>query len=373
MDDCATVLTIIRLQVGAGISTAAGIPDFRSPDTGLYANLARLNLPAPEAVFSIEYFRANPRPFYALRKEMHHDRCKPTITHVFLRLLYEKGRLLKVFTQNIDGLERAAGVPAEMVVEAHGSFASQRCIECKAAYPLDLMQKAIEADDVPLCPDCMGIVKPDVVFFGEPLPSSFLLNRTLPAAADLCIVMGTSLSVQPFASLPSMCSDGTPRVLINLTPAGGIGSRSDDVVLLGECDDGVMKLAEALGWLEELEALWSKINPEKATAALQNRKKKMEPITRDEQLREEVEKVTEEVEHTLDLSQAHEERVRAQLRAMEVKEIHESKTTEDIEKIMRPSSPSAEKIDGTTDVNTQGAGHITSERQTEKSKSDSSL
>lgn len=300
-------------------------------------------------------------------------RCKPTITHAFLKLLYDKGRLLKLFTQNIDCLEREAGVPPEMIIEAHGSFASQRCIECKVPYPSELMKKALEADDVPLCPECMNYIKPDVVFFGEPLPASFLLNRTLPAAADLCIVMGTSLTVQPFASLPTMCREGTPRVLINLTPAGGIGSRTDDVLLLGECDDGVMKLAEALGWLEELEALWTRINPEKATASLLTKEKRTEPITRDEQLREEVEKVTEEVEHTLDLSQAHEERVRAQLHSMEVKRHQEPTKPEDEEKIMRPSNAPADEIDGVRHTNDQTDGHDTTERQQEKPKPDSSL
>ncbi|EEP76100.1 hypothetical protein UREG_00949 [Uncinocarpus reesii 1704] len=327
----------IVVMVGAGISTAAGIPDFRSPDTGIYANLARLNLPTPEAVFDIEYFRTDPRPFYALTKEMLPGKAKPTLTHSFIKLLYDKGRLLKLFTQNIDCLEREAGIPPEMIVEAHGSFATQSCIECKSPYPADLMQKAIEANDVPLCPGCLNLVKPDVVFFGEPLPSTFLLNRTLPAAADLCIVMGTSLTVRPFSSLPSLCRDETPRILINLTQAGGLGSRPDDVLVLGECDDGVMKLAEALGWREELEALWAKVNPEKASKA--PREKRTTPITKDEHLKEEVDKLTEEVGHALDVSQAHEERVRAQLQAIDVKERREAGANEQEGNIMQSSNP----------------------------------
>jgi NAD+-dependent protein deacetylase SIR2 len=122
-------------QTGAGISTSAGIPDFRSPDTGLYANLARLNLPFAEAVFDISYFRNNPLPFYTLAHELYPGRYRPTITHFFTKLLYDKGLLLKLFTQNIDCLEREAGVPGEMIVEAHGSFASQKCIECKTEFP----------------------------------------------------------------------------------------------------------------------------------------------------------------------------------------------------------------------------------------------
>jgi NAD-dependent histone deacetylase SIR2 len=111
-------------QTGAGISTSAGIPDFRSPETGLYANLTRLNLPYPEAVFDIDFFRKTPEPFYALAQELYPGKFRPTITHSFISLLHQKGLLLKLFTQNIDCLEREAGVPGDKIIEAHGSFAS---------------------------------------------------------------------------------------------------------------------------------------------------------------------------------------------------------------------------------------------------------
>lgn len=262
-------------------------------------------------MFNIEFFRVNPRPFYALGRELYPGRFKPTITHCFFTLLYRKGRLLKLFTQNVDCLERAAGLPGEMIVEAHGSFASQRCIDCKSHYPDDLMKKALATGEVPHCqtPQCNGLVKPDIVFFGEPLPESFILNRTLPAAADLCIILGTSLKVQPFASLPSMCRKGTPRLLINKERVGGLGSRPDDVLVLGDCDDGVRKLAEALGWLEELEALYREFNPNPGERKIQS----MPPKTREELLQDETERLSEEVERTLRLSREHEERVRRDL------------------------------------------------------------
>ncbi len=200
-------------QTGAGISTSAGIPDFRSPDTGLYANLERLNLPYAEAVFDISYFRQNPYPFYMLAHELYPGKFRPTISHSFVRLLYDKGLLMKLFTQNIDCLEREAGVPGDKIVEAHGSFAKQSCIDCKRPFPDDLMRELIAEKEVPECqiPECGGLVKPDIVFFGEQLPEDFHRNRSLPASADLCIVMGTSLTVQPFASLPGFCSEGVPR------------------------------------------------------------------------------------------------------------------------------------------------------------------
>ncbi|MCJ1252171.1 Sir2 histone deacetylase Hst2 [Trapelia coarctata] len=288
-------------MTGAGISTSAGIPDFRSPDTGVYSNLARLNLPYPEAVFDISFFRNNPHPFYALAHELYPGKFRPTISHSFVALLSDKGLLLKLFTQNIDCLEREAGVPDEMIIEAHGSFARQRCIDCKAQHPDDLMRTTVEQGEVPHCltPECNGLVKPDIVFFGEQLPEEFFQNRALPASADLCIVMGTSLSVQPFASLPQICSEGVPRVLINKEVVGGLGSRADDVILLGDCDDGVRQLASALGWLDELEKLWAATNP----VAYKDQPQKTK--TADEILEEEITKLTADVAQTLKVSHDH--------------------------------------------------------------------
>ncbi|EHY59873.1 Sir2 histone deacetylase Hst2 [Exophiala dermatitidis] len=301
----------IVVMTGAGISTSAGIPDFRSPDTGLYANLARLNLPYAEAVFDISYFRNNPYPFYTLAHELYPGKYRPTVAHSFISLLNKKGKLLKLFTQNIDCLEREAGVPADKIVEAHGSFATQRCIECGTEYPDNLMKEMISKKEVPHCirKSCNGLVKPDIVFFGEALPESFHRNRSLPAKADLAIIMGTSLTVQPFASLPSFVREDTPRVLINLERVGTLGSRPDDVLLLGDCDAGVRKFADALGWREELEQLWESTNPDKA-----ERDRQEEPVKdRQERLDEEVEKLTRDIDASLKLSSEANLRIREAL------------------------------------------------------------
>ncbi|CAM6092809.1 unnamed protein product [Calypogeia fissa] len=298
----------IVVLTGAGVSTSAGIPDFRSPKTGLYANLARLNLPYAEAVFDISYFRENPSPFYALARELHPGRFKPTVTHAFISLLAKKGLLYMLYTQNIDCLDRAAGVPAEKIVEAHGSFATQRCIDCHAAFPDDLMQAAVQSGDVPYCtvPTCKGLVKPDVVFFGEALPHSFFLNRARIANANLVIVMGTSLTVQPFASLPQFALEGIPRLLINLERVGGLGMRVDDVCILSECDAGVRRLADELGWREELEALWKEVSGQEASGD-GGAETAPDTRTKDEILADEIENLTREVDHTLKLSKAHQE------------------------------------------------------------------
>jgi NAD-dependent histone deacetylase SIR2 len=296
----------IVVMSGAGISTSAGIPDFRSPETGLYANLARLNLPFAEAVFSIDYFRQKPEPFYELASELYPGKFRPTITHSFITLLYTKGLLLKHFTQNIDCLDREAGLPGKFTVEAHGSFATQRCIDCKLEYPDDEMLEKVQKKEIPRCKNksCNGLVKPDIVFFGEQLPAEFFANRTLPGEADLCIVMGTSLTVQPFASLPSLVQEHVPRVLINLEQVGNLGMRADDVLLLEDCDSGVRKLAEACGWLEELEEMWEETGIKFKIASKQKDKDKGDgKKSKDEALEDEIEKLTKDVDQTLRLAE----------------------------------------------------------------------
>ena len=275
----------------------------------MYANLARLNLPYAEAVFDIAYFRRNPLPFYTLAHELYPGKYQPTISHSFISLLNKKGRLLKLFTQNIDCLEQEAGVPSDKIVYAHGSFATQRCIECETEYPGDRMKEMVQKMEVPHCirKSCNGLVKPDIVFFGEALPESFHRNRSLPAKADLAIVMGTSLTVQPFASLPSFVREETPRVLLNFEQVGGLGSRADDVLLLQDCDQGVRKFADALGWREELEQEWAKTSPAKTE------KKETIAKTRQEKLDEQVEKLTKEIDASLKISGEAGDRIRAEL------------------------------------------------------------
>ena len=188
-------------------------------------------------------------------------------------------------------------------MEAHGSFATQRCIDCETEFPGDLMKKLVMSKEVPRClrKTCNGLVKPDIVFFGEALPEAFLRNRSLPSQADLVIVMGTSLTVQPFASLPSFVREETPRILINLERVGGLGGRADDVLLLGDCDAGVRKFADALGWREELEDLWKKTVSSKAA----RKEQALPPKSRDEKLEDEVEKLTQEIEKSLKVTEEH--------------------------------------------------------------------
>lgn len=193
-----------------------------------------------------------------LARELYPGKFLPTVSHAFIALLAQKGLLHVLFTQNIDCLERSAGVPGDKIVEAHGSFATQRCVDCKEEFDADLMREHVERGEVPRCEadGCDGLVKPDIVFFGEALPSAFRDRAPETSAADLVLILGTSLTVFPFAGLPELAGEGRPRVLFNRERVGGIGVRADDVVALGPCDARVRELADHLGWRDELERLW---------------------------------------------------------------------------------------------------------------------
>ncbi|XP_072322209.1 NAD-dependent protein deacetylase sirtuin-3, mitochondrial isoform X2 [Scyliorhinus torazame] len=183
----------IVVMSGAGISTPSGIPDFRSPGSGLYDNLQQYDIPYPEAIFEINYFFHNPKPFFALAKQLYPGNCKPNFTHYFVRLLHQKELLLRMYTQNIDGLERIAGIPPEKLVEAHGTFATATCTVCRENFSWEQLRGDVLERKVPHCPCCSGVIKPDIVFFGEQLPANFHQYIFDLPSADLLIILGTSL------------------------------------------------------------------------------------------------------------------------------------------------------------------------------------
>ncbi|XP_068168726.1 NAD-dependent protein deacetylase sirtuin-3, mitochondrial [Antennarius striatus] len=257
----------VVVMAGAGISTPSGIPDFRSPGSGLYDNLQRYNLPYAEAIFDIHFFHQNPNPFFTLAKELYPGNYRPNMTHYFVQTLHQKSQLLRMYTQNIDGLERLAGIPPEMLVEAHGTFATATCTVCLRKYDGEKLRPDVMSGKVPKCPTCRGVVKPDIVFFGEELPPYFLKYLTDFPLADLLIVMGTSLEVEPFASLAGAVRSSVPRLLINRDLVGPFAGRRRprDVVQLGDVVSSVRALVEALGWTQEVEALMAGGSEEAAT------------------------------------------------------------------------------------------------------------
>ncbi|VDP84011.1 unnamed protein product [Echinostoma caproni] len=215
----------IVTMVGAGISTAAGIPDFRSPNSGVYDNLQEFNLPYPMAVFTLDYFQRDPRAFFEVSRRLYRPEAK-----------------------NVDNLERLSGLPEDKFIEAHGTFNTGHCMKCKTEYNFNYMRgkiinklspktDRILAKEVPTCSvhNCRGVVKPgnfefnslsmhpimylfqtDVVLFGENLPRKFYANYARDfSACDLLIIMGTSLQVLPFCGLIHRVATNVPRLYLN--------------------------------------------------------------------------------------------------------------------------------------------------------------
>ena len=194
---------------GAGVSVASGIPDFRSAD-GIYSQKGAFS---PEEILSHDFFFSHTADFYDFyRKNMIYQSAKPNIVHYTLAKLEKQGKLGAVITQNIDGLHQMAG--SNRVYELHGTIHSNYCIKCGKKYELD---KIISSDGIPYC-DCGGVIKPDVVLYGEQLDTYMLeMSNAYACAADVFIVGGTSLSVFPAASLINSYM-GNKLVLINKTP-----------------------------------------------------------------------------------------------------------------------------------------------------------
>ena len=184
---------------GAGISTAAGIPDFRG-EKGIYS----LGLYDPYRTFDIEYFKRDPSYFFQFAREFlkAYGDIKPTKGHMFLAQLERIGKVKVVITQNIDGLHQMAG--SSNVIELHGSFRKGRCLSCGKEYDLDWMKKNLIERGGLYC-ECGGVVKPNVVFFGEPVIG---MDEAMAYAhsADLFLVLGSSLTVQPASLLPYLTS-----------------------------------------------------------------------------------------------------------------------------------------------------------------------
>jgi len=287
MDDLAKIISNsskIIVVCGAGISVSSGIPDFRSPSSGIYNLIASLpeygSLPQPECLFSLDFFVDNPTPFWKFAPTLYSNdtHFQPSPTHYFFTELDRRDKLLRVYTQNIDGLEFDAGLPpsspatTSKVVQCHGSMRKVTCMDCKRTFNApDDIQSSLSSSEVPRCGEtgivargdlvppssscngssettsdrplkkrrrssrsatvtatesseskmtrgCPGVLKPNVTFFGEKVTSSVMeLMQKDATKADLVLVVGTSLQVRPLStslSLFQACSDGGPMVVL---------------------------------------------------------------------------------------------------------------------------------------------------------------
>jgi NAD-dependent deacetylase len=226
---------------GAGISTHSGIPDFRSPQSGLWEHHN------PAEVASISGFRRNPHGFYEWIRPLAHliMKAQPNMAHRALVQIERAGRLRSVVTQNIDMLHTQAG--SQTVFEVHGHLREATCIHCFEVFPArPLIHEFLTANIVPLCPECGHVLKPNVILFGEQLPAQALVAARREAQrCDLMLVVGTSLEVFPAAQLPLLArQNGARLIIVNLTPTP-IDPMAD-AVFHADAVDILPKLADAL-------------------------------------------------------------------------------------------------------------------------------
>jgi NAD-dependent deacetylase len=202
---------------GAGVSTESGIPDNRSPGTGLWEKM-------DTSIVSLEGFFISPTRYYNFALDMYPTRrsARPNPAHHLLAEFEQKGLLKGLITQNVDGLHQDAG--SSNVHELHGSLRQAVCLGCSSLYPMDgaegVMQRVISGENPPLCRDCGEVLKPNAVFFGELLPQvPWQRSLELARQADLFLAIGSSLQVSPANMLPDIAlRAGAKLIIINLTP-----------------------------------------------------------------------------------------------------------------------------------------------------------
>ena len=276
----------ILMLTGAGISVKSGIPDFRSPKTGLYDNIQKYNLSDPNLLFNRNYIKNNPKPFYSLVKEFISKDYSPSISHYLSVLFNQKNILMKYYTQNIDSLDLKAGLKPPFLVECHGHMRTATCIKCNKCLDINEIKDTIIKDEIPKCKICQGLIIPDVVMNDDDLPETFFeqLEKDFKEC-DLLIVMGTSLKVEPFPGMIEDPPSNCPRVLINNEPVCTYEEKIEvqngkiieiskerlskkfkfghffnrrDIFIEGDINDNIFKLIKELGWKNELNKLIKK-------------------------------------------------------------------------------------------------------------------
>lgn len=206
-------LTVIF--TGAGISTESGIPDFRSPG-GIWDRFSPDDFTYQKFVSDV----ASRRRHWQLFRDLA-TTTEPNPAHYAIAGLYRLGKLDCIITQNVDNLHQRAGVPDDRILELHGSMQCVVCLGCGRRYPFEQVKARLDrGEEVPDCQKCQGILKPEAVFFGEPLPDRVLREATSRSSdCDLFIVIGSTLAVYPAAYMPVYAlNSGAKLVIVNLSP-----------------------------------------------------------------------------------------------------------------------------------------------------------
>lgn len=224
---------------GAGVSTDSGIPDFRSAKSGLWAHHD------PMKVASFEGFRADPAGFYVFWREQFGlaMAATPNLTHRVLAALEERSLLRAIVTQNIDGLHQQSG--AKKVLEVHGNWHDVRCIRCGMHTKMEVFLADLGAGEPPHCALCGGLIKPEVVLFGESLTKDFDEAERLIDHCDLLLAMGTSMEVWPVAGLGKRALRAGARFVVINRDETGVDDQAS-LVIRGELSEISTLLAREL-------------------------------------------------------------------------------------------------------------------------------
>ena len=268
----------IIFMVGAGISTSAGIPDFRSSN-GLFKQLQeKYNLSGPEEFFYKTTFLKKPIFFYEFTKLFDLSQTKPTIAHKFMNYMTKKDYIKYVFTQNIDGLEVKAKIPPNKLVFAHGNFLEGHCAKCYKNIDIKKINDGINKGEVYYCPDCKGPCKPKIVFYGENLPKRFYDCLEKIKDVDLIIIMGTSLKVYPFASIPEYVNEKTDIVVFNMEKVGiyqYYNLKNNDIFIEGKTDENILKFLKDVKLYDDFEKFIKEVYNEELKDLVGKEKKLM--------------------------------------------------------------------------------------------------
>ena len=260
----------IVFLVGAGISTSAGIPDFRSKK-GIFNKIKqKYNLASPRDFFDINVFYKNPSLFYEFSKEFISKTYKPTLFHYFMSFINHKKLLYYIFTQNIDNLESHLNIDKNKIIYAHGNLYEASCPKCGEKINYSNYLEYVMNNKIKYCEKCGSPVKADVIFYGESLSDEFFEKSYDVLNADLIFIAGTSLEVPPFNQLAyGHTNQDSYRVVINklrvgkkYVPVRGLdyeNPNSKDIMLIGECEEVIKSIIHDLGWENEFYQFYEKI------------------------------------------------------------------------------------------------------------------
>ena len=290
----------ILFMVGAGISTSAGIPDFRS-NTGLFKQLQdKYKLSSPEEFFLKTTFLKNPMYFYEFTKLFDLSQVNPTISHKFMNFFVSKNIVKYIFTQNIDGLEIKAKIPDEKLVFAHGNFYTGHCAKCDCTIDINKINEGVQKGEVYYCPKCQGPCKPNVVFYGENLPQRFFEKLEDCKDVDLIIIMGTSLKVQPFASIPYLTRSNPYIILFNMEEVGQFKYNNlidDSIFFEGKTDKSIIQFLKDIDLYNEFEEFIKKEYNEQLENLINKEIELMDVNKMEENEDKKVEKLTDDIKN----------------------------------------------------------------------------